>query len=57
MERTFDDTNEIFSNLDPEVYELTKKAAEMFYTYGQKYLMPAACKLSGLTETEILNWW
>ena len=57
MERSFDEVNEIFNNLDPEVYELTKKAAEMFYTYGQKYLMPAACKLSGLTETEILNWW
>lgn len=55
--RTFDETNEIFSNLPESVYEYTKLAAEDFYRYGCREELAEAAKLSGLTEEEILAWW
>lgn len=57
MTRTFDETNEIFSNLSEEVYEYTREAAEDFYAYGNREKLAIAAKLSGLTIEEILAWW
>lgn len=57
MMRTFDETNEIFSNLPEEVYEYTRVAAEEFYSFGNREKLAVAANLSGLTEEEILAWW
>lgn len=57
MTRTFEETNEIFSNLSEDVYEYTKIAAEDFYRFGNREKLAVAVKLSGLTESEILAWW
>ena len=57
MTRTFDEINEIFSNLPADVYEYTKVAAEEFYQFGIREKLTIAAKLSGLTEKEILAWW
>lgn len=57
MTRTFDETNEIFSNLSEEIYEYMRIAAEEFYQFGTREKLTIASKLSGLTESEILAWW
>ena len=57
MTKTFDEINEIFSNLSEEVYEYTKIAAEEFYQFGTREKLIVASKLSGLNESEILAWW
>lgn len=57
MTRTFDEVNEIFGLLDEEIYELTKKGADEFYSFGSKDTLDIASKLSGLTPEEILAWW
>ena len=57
MTRTFDEVNEIFSNLSEEIYEYTKIAAEEFYQFGTREKLTVASKLSGMTENEILAWW
>lgn len=57
MDRTFDEINEIFTNMDEADYELTRAAAHEFYKYGTKALLDIAVKRTGLTPEEILNWW
>ena len=57
MERTFDEINEIICGLDTAVYQMTKKAVDAFYQYGDRSLLAGASKLSGLSEDEILAWW
>lgn len=57
MERTFDETNEIFTNMSEEDYELTRQAANDFYNFGNRALLEIASERTGLTPMEILNWW
>jgi len=52
--RTFEEVNEIMTNLDPDVYELTRIAAEAWYGKGNGDLLPVASKKSELTPEEIL---
>lgn len=55
--RTFEEINEIMSNLDDYTYHLTKKAAELWYSRGDRDLLAIASKYSGLTPDEILAMW
>jgi hypothetical protein len=52
--RTFEEINEIIGNLDDYTYELTKEAAELWYSRGDRDLLTIASKYSGLTPDEIL---
>lgn len=54
---TFDEINEIFTNMPEEDYELTRQAANEFYQYGNKALLEIAEKRTGLSGDIILAWW
>jgi len=56
-EGTFDEINEIFTNMPEEDYELTRQAAYDFYQYGNKALLEIAEKRTGLSGDTILAWW
>ena len=56
-EGTFDEINEIFSNMPEEDYELTRAAAYEFYKYGNTSLLDIASKRVKLSPEIILNWW
>lgn len=56
-EKTFDQINEIFSNMPAEDYELTRHAAYEFYKYGNTALLDIATARTGLDAETILAWW
>ena len=56
-EMTFDEINEIFTNMPEEDYELTRQAAYEFYQHGNTSLLAIAEKRTGLDGDTILNWW
>jgi hypothetical protein len=56
-EKTFDEINEIFTNMSEEDYELTRQAANDYYQYGNTALLEIAEKRTGLSGDIILNWW
>lgn len=56
-EMTFDEINEIFTNMPEEDYELTRQAANDYYQYGNTALLEIAEKRTGLDGDTILNWW
>lgn len=55
--RTFEEINKIITNLDDDIYYLTQKAAELWYSRGDRELLAIASKYSGLTPDEILAMW
>ena len=57
MKRTFDEVNEIFSNMSDADYKLTERAAEEYYQYGRTELVKEASAKLGLSVEEILAWW
>jgi hypothetical protein len=57
MTRTFDETNEIFSNLSEEMYKATEIAANEYYAHGNIELAKSVAEKTGLTTDEILAWW
>jgi hypothetical protein len=57
MTRTFDETNEIFSNLSEEMYKATEIAANEYYAHGNIELAKSVAEKTGLTVDEILAWW
>jgi hypothetical protein len=57
MTRTFDETNEIFSNLSEEMYKATEIAAKEYYAHGNIDLVVSVSDMTGLTIEEILAWW
>ena len=56
-EMTFDEINEIFTNMPEDDYELTRQAANDYYKYGNTALLEIAEKRTGLDGDTILNWW
>lgn len=56
-EMTFDEINEIFTNMPEEDYELTRQATNDYYQYGNTALLEIAEKHTGLSGDIILNWW
>jgi hypothetical protein len=55
--RTFEEINEILTNLPTDVYFLTGKASQEYYAHGNTELLQEAVEKSGLTEDEILCMW
>lgn len=55
--RSFDEVNEIFSNLSEEDYKLTERAANEYYQFGTTHFLEFASDKTGLTKEEILFWW
>ena len=56
-EKTFEEINEIFTNMPSEDYELTRAAAYEFYQYGHTALLEIASKKVKLDPETILAWW
>lgn len=55
--RDFEIINDILTNLEETIYNMTKIAANEYYRHGKTDLLKVASQKSGLSEEEILCLW
>lgn len=55
--RDFEIINDILTDLEETIYNMTKIAADEYYKYGKTDLLKVASEKSGLSADEILCLW